>query len=152
MPLIEQLPHVNAALNLLATTLLILGYYNIRRRKEAVHKRLMVSSFVTSIAFLVCYLVYHGNVSSRRFPTSAPPLFRYGYYAMLASHVILAAMVPVLASITLYLGIRNDRARHRRWARWTFPIWLYVSITGVLVYFSLYWVYPAPAESPIIVE
>lgn len=142
------LPTVNAGLNLLATVLLLGGYWAIRRRREALHKGLMLTALGASVAFLACYLVYHVQVGSVRF--AGPPGVRVVYLAILASHVILAAAVPVLAVVTVYLGIADRRAAHRRWARWTYPIWLYVSVTGVVIYVMLYHVYPPAAEQTII--
>jgi uncharacterized membrane protein YozB (DUF420 family) len=141
MAIVHQLPHVNASLNLLATLFLVCGYICIRRRNEVAHRRLMLASFLTSVLFFTSYVIYHSHVPSKKFPSTAPGAARAGYCLLLASHVVLAATVPFLAARTLYLGLRDDRARHRRWARWTFPIWLYVSVTGVLVYSLLYWVY-----------
>jgi uncharacterized membrane protein YozB (DUF420 family) len=106
---------------------------------------MMLASFGTSILFLTCYLIYHFHVPSKKFPLTAPAGVRIGYLVLLASHVVLAATVPILASITIYLGLENRRVAHRRLARITFPIWLYVSVTGVLVYFLLYWVYAEAA-------
>jgi len=135
--------------------LLIWGYRLIkgRPRRETAHKRVMLTAFGVSIAFLVCYLVYHFNVGSVRF--TGPSDVRTVYLIILASHVVLAATVPVLAGMTIYLGYRDRRRQHVRWAKWTFPIWLYVSITGVVIYVMLYHLYPPdelapPAEARII--
>jgi len=142
--LVEILPHMNAALNALATLLLVIGYVQIKRRQEAAHKWTMLACFGVSAVFLACYLTYHFNIpgGSKRFPSYPPALVRYGYYALLLSHVLLAAAVPFLAVITIWLGLANRRVAHRKIAWWTFPIWLYVSITGVLVYLLLYQLYP----------
>lgn len=141
----HTLPHVNVSLNFAAGVLLIVGWTLIRRGRVQAHKWTMLSCFGVSVAFLVCYVIYHWQVGGgKRFPTGegAPPAaIRYAYLAMLASHIVLAAAVPFLAVITIYLGLRDRRAAHRRWARWTFPIWLYVSVTGVLVYLALYQIY-----------
>lgn len=136
--MVLYLPHVNAALNALATIFLCLGYLMIRRQHVRAHRNLMVACYVTSVVFFVSYVVYHVQVPSKPFPTGAPAVVRTVYYAILISHILLAITVPVLATTTLVLGLKDRRARHRRWARWTFPIWLYVSITGVLVYGLLY--------------
>jgi len=142
--LVPWLPHINAALNSVATVLLVIGYVQIRRRKVLAHKRTMLSAFAVSTLFLACYLLYHFQIEgSKRFPTYPPAAARYTYYFILLTHVVLAAAVPVLAVITIYLGLKDRRVAHRRIARWTFPIWLYVSITGVLVYLFLYQFYPA---------
>lgn len=133
------LPHVNASLNLLATVLLVVGYLLIRRRHESAHKWTMLACFGVSVLFLVSYLVYHAIAGSRKFPAEAAGMaVAIGYYILLASHVILAAVTPFVAIATIYFGLRDWRALHRRWAKITFPIWLYVSITGVLVYVMLY--------------
>ena len=138
-------PHVNASLNALAMVLLLVGYGLIKRGHEGAHRRTMVACFGVSVLFLACYLYYHIVVkagASTKFPDYPPTLVRYSYYLMLLSHILLAALVPFLALWTIYLGYRDQRTRHRRLARWTFPIWLYVSVTGVLVYLLLYQVYP----------
>ena len=140
---VEYLPHINAALNSLATVLLVAGYLLIRGRREVAHKWAMLSCFGVSVAFLACYLVYHAHVGSKQFPAEAPTAVRYGYYLILVSHIVLAAAVPFLAAATIYFGLRDQRVRHRRVARWTFPIWLYVSLSGVVVYALLYHLYPA---------
>lgn len=138
---LNDLPHVNALLNGLATALLLVGYALIKNRRERAHRNVMLSAFAVSTAFLTCYLVYHFGVDlAKKFP-GGPPL-SYVYYAILLSHVLLAMTVPVLAITTIYLGLKDRRARHLRWARWTFPIWLYVSVTGVVIYLMLYQLYP----------
>ena len=142
--IVEILPHVNASLNALATVLLIVGYVQIKRRQERAHKWTMLACFGVSVVFLACYLTYHFNIpgGSKRFPSYPPNAVRYSYYALLLSHVVLAAAVPFLAVITIWLGLADRRRAHARLAWWTFPIWLYVSITGVLVYLLLYQLYP----------
>lgn len=145
---VEQLPTVNASLNALAAVLLVVGWLLIKARREQAHKWAMLSAFAVSIVFLVCYLVYHFQVGSVRF--QGPPGVRSVYLAILLTHIVLAAAVPVLAVITIYYGLRDRRAAHRRIARWTFPIWLYVSITGVVIYVMLYHLYPPLQEGAII--
>ena len=140
--MVQLLPHVNATLNCIAASLLIAGILFIRRGRERAHRRAMISAFAVSVAFLISYLIYHSMTKHRPLGEQAPQLFRIGYYGMLLSHIVLAAIVPVLAIITIYLGLKDRRAAHRKLARWTFPIWIYVSITGVLVYVALYWLYP----------
>ena len=140
--MIEWLPHVNAALNSIATVLLVTGYVLIRQRRETAHKWTMFACFGVSCVFLACYLVYHYHAGSKRFPSYPADFIRYSYYTMLATHVVLAAAVPFLAVATIYLGLRDRRASHRRLARWTFPIWLHVSVTGVMVYVALYHFFP----------
>ncbi len=145
---VEQLPAVNATLNATAAVLLVAGWVLIKTRRERLHKWAMFTAFGVSIAFLACYLIYHFQVGSVKF--QGPANVRAFYLAMLASHVVLAATVPVLAGITIWLGVKDRRQKHRQLARWTFPIWLYVSITGVLIYVMLYHLYPAPAADSII--
>jgi uncharacterized membrane protein YozB (DUF420 family) len=145
---IDQLPTINATLNALAAILLMVGWVQIKTRHERAHKILMLSAFVVSIAFLTCYLVYHFQVGS--VPFHGPAGVRPVYYSILITHVILAMTVPFLAGTTIYLGLKDYRAKHRRLARWTFPIWLYVSVTGVVIYVMLYQLYPGAGETPII--
>ena len=145
-----DLPAVNAVLNGTATVLLVLGYVLIKSGREVAHKWTMLAAFAVSCVFLACYLVYHYIVGSVRFqgPAAVRPL----YYLILVSHILLAMTVPVLAALTIYRGLRDQREKHRRIARWTFPIWMYVSITGVVIYLLLYRVYPGPAAGLIIPE
>jgi protein SCO1/2/putative membrane protein len=130
------LPSVNAVLNATAAVLLIWGYTLIRRKRFAQHRRVMQTAFVVSCLFLVCYLVYHYQVGSVRFPKTG--VLKTIYLSILGTHTILAAAVPVLAIITLRRGLSARYDKHRRIARWTLPIWLYVSVTGVVVYLMLY--------------
>jgi uncharacterized membrane protein YozB (DUF420 family) len=133
---IQDLPAVNATLNALSGVLLVAGYVLMRQRRIEQHRKVMLAAFVTSSLFLVCYLVYHAQVGSVRFTRQG--FVRPLYYTILITHVTLAASVVPLALITLTRGLKGRFAQHRRIARWTFPIWLYVSITGVLVYVLLY--------------
>jgi uncharacterized membrane protein YozB (DUF420 family) len=137
---INDMPHVNAGLNALATAFLVTGYIFIRSKKIAQHKTCMISAGVVSAAFLACYLVYHFQVGSVKFAGVGP--IRQVYFFILITHVVLAAAVPVLAGITYYRAFRGQFDRHRRIARWTLPIWLYVSVTGVIVYLMLYHFFP----------
>jgi len=148
--IVPLLPHVNASLNALATVLLVAGYVLIKRRQEAAHKWTMLACFVVSVLFLASYLTYHYQLAgvSKRFPGYPPPAVRYTYYAILLTHVVLAATVPFLAVFTIYLGLADKRKAHRGLAWWAFPIWLYVSITGVIVYLMLYQIYPPSPERP----
>lgn len=142
--MVSYLPHVNASLNALAMGLLIAGWVAIKKRRISLHRNLMISSFAVSVVFLACYLVYHFNTTMlKRFPEYPPDLVRITYFFILTSHTILAAGVPFLAIATLYFAWRAQWARHVRIARWTFPIWLYVSVTGVMVYLMLYQIYPS---------
>jgi uncharacterized membrane protein YozB (DUF420 family) len=127
---------VNAVLNATAAVLLVWGYTLIRRRRIAQHRRVMQTAFVVSCLFLVCYLVYHYQVGSVRFPKTGA--IKTLYLSILGTHTLLAAAVPVLAIITLRRGLSARYDKHRRIARWTLPIWLYVSVTGVIVYLMLY--------------
>ncbi len=133
---VRDLPAVNAALNATAAVLLIWGYTLIRRRKIATHRKVMTAAFSVSILFLISYLVYHAQVGSVRFQRTGA--IRSVYLTILFTHTLLAAAVPVLAIITLRRALRGDYVRHRAIAVWTFPIWLYVSVTGVVVYWMLY--------------
>jgi uncharacterized membrane protein YozB (DUF420 family) len=133
---VRDLPAVNASLNATATVLLLYGYRLIRQGKREAHKKAMLAAFATSVVFLICYLVYHAQVGSMPFQKQGP--IRTAYFAILVSHVILAAFVPILAGVTLWRAFHDQFAQHRKIARWTFPIWLYVSVTGVIVYWMLY--------------
>ncbi len=132
----DRLPHLNAFLNLASLFLLLSGWVAIRRKRESMHARFMVSAFITSSLFLASYLLYHFNAGRK--PYAGPGGLRQVYLVILLSHSVLAAIVPPLAIATLVLAVRKRHARHRRLARWTLPIWLYVSITGVMVYGFLY--------------
>jgi uncharacterized membrane protein YozB (DUF420 family) len=138
---VHYLPTVNAVLNATAAVLLVIGWLLIKQRRETAHKRVMLTAFGVSIAFLTCYLIYHAQVGSVKF--TGPPPIRQIYLTILVTHVALAFTVPFLAARTIYLGLRDRRAEHRRLAQWTFPIWLYVSVTGVVIYVMLYFLYPA---------
>ena len=132
---VHPLATVNASLNATATVLLLAGYALVRKRRLVGHKRVMLSAFGVSVVFLVCYFAYHvWPVGAEATPFQGRGAIRTVYYAILVSHIVLAMVVAVLAPVTIWLGLRDSRARHRRVARWTFPIWLYVSVSGVLVY------------------
>jgi uncharacterized membrane protein YozB (DUF420 family) len=133
---VHDLPAVNASLNALSGVLLLCGYLLIRARRIALHRAFMIAAFATSSLFLICYLVYHAQVGSVPFPRQG--FVRPLYFTILITHVVLAASVPPLAIVTITRGLRGRYPQHRRVARWTFPIWMYVSITGVLVYVLLY--------------
>jgi uncharacterized membrane protein YozB (DUF420 family) len=130
------LPAVNASLNGLATVLLVLGYLLILLNRPVAHKWVMLAAFGVSVVFLGCYLVYHGYAGSK--PFTGTGLMRPVYFTVLISHIILAAAVPVLAGLTIYRGLTGQWEKHRGIARVTFPIWLYVSVTGVMIYVMLY--------------
>ena len=133
---VHDLPAVNASLNALSGVLLLIAYALIRARRIEQHRKVMIAAFATSSLFLVCYLVYHAQVGSVRFMREG--FVRPLYYTILITHVTLAATIVPLAIITLSRGLKARYPQHRRIARWTFPIWLYVSVTGVLVYVLLY--------------
>ena len=133
---IMDLPAVNATLNATATVLLIVGYLLIRRGRVAGHRAAMVAALGCSVLFLISYLTYHAEAGSRRFPGVG--WVKMFYLSILATHTALAAVVPFLAVVTVALAFRGDLDRHRRIARWTLPIWIYVSITGVVIYWMLY--------------
>lgn len=137
---ITDLAPVNAALNGTSAVLLVLAYVAIRGRRIELHKKLMLAAASTSAVFLACYLVYHAHVGSVRFTGQGP--VRTLYFAILITHTILAAAIVPLVLRTLYLGLRRRDAQHRRLARWSFPLWLYVSVTGVVIYVMLYRLYP----------
>jgi putative membrane protein len=134
--MISWLPAVNATLNAIAAVLLVCGYVMIKRGQWEVHRRFMLSAFATSALFLVSYVVYHANVGSK--PFGGQGAIRYVYFAILLTHVVLAALILPLALITLTHALRERFERHVPIARWTLPIWLYVSVTGVIVYLMLY--------------
>jgi uncharacterized membrane protein YozB (DUF420 family) len=140
---LTDLPTVNAVLNATSAVLLASGYGFIRRRQVGAHKLCMVAAFVTSTLFLASYLVYHYNVGSVRFPGEG--WIRPLYFAILITHTMLAVSIVPLALITLFRAWKADFTRHVRIARWTLPIWLYVSLTGVVIYLMLYQLYPRPA-------
>jgi uncharacterized membrane protein YozB (DUF420 family) len=153
----HPLVHLNAALNLLATLLLALGFWQIKRRREAAHGRIMIAALATSAAFLTSYLTYHFMVGRVEFTHQGA--VRYAYYAILISHVLLAFSVPFLAIAAALFGSRavgwgraadlssaeraQFRAKHIRVVRWAYPIWMYVSVTGVVVYAMLYHLWPS---------
>ena len=133
---VTDLPAVNATLNAISGILLLIAYAHIRARRIQQHRRFMIAAFVTSSLFLVCYLVYHAQVGS--VPFTRQGFVRPLYFTILITHVTLAATVVPLALVTLSRGLKARYPQHRRIARWTFPVWMYVSVTGVLVYVLLY--------------
>ncbi|MDA1184846.1 MAG: DUF420 domain-containing protein [Acidobacteria bacterium] len=136
---IADLPAVNATLNGLAAILLTTGYVMIRRGHRELHKRCMLAALTTSALFLVSYVVYHANAGSRPFPGEGA--IRVAYFAILITHVVLATAILPLALMTAARGLTNRFDQHVRLARWTLPIWLYVSVTGVVIYLMLYQMY-----------
>lgn len=142
------LPLVNASLNGLAFVLLLIGYWQIKRDQKEAHAHFMRAAFLVSAAFLVCYLYYHLRVLPLQggpTPYHGTGWKRVAYLVMLASHIILAAINLPMVLRVLWLAHKERWEAHRRWARWTFPIWVYVSLTGVLVYLVLYQWNPLPA-------
>ena len=136
---IADLPALNASLNALASVFLVTGYVLIRRGRRDAHKRCMLMALTTSALFLISYVIYHANAGS--VPFRGVGTIRVVYFAVLIPHVILAATILPLALVTATRGLRGDYSRHVRIARWTLPLWLYVSVTGVIVYLMLYHLY-----------
>jgi len=133
---LSDLPALNAFLNATAAVLLVIGYSLIRAGQIRRHRAVMISACVVSTLFLASYVIYHANIGSK--PFQGRGTIRIVYFTILLTHVILAAAVVPMALITLTRGLRSRFDRHVRIARWTFPIWLYVSVTGVIVYLMLY--------------
>lgn len=132
-----NLAPVNAALNATAAALLVWGWVLIRGGRREAHRRVMLAAFSVSVLFLISYLTHHYSIGgSRRFAGTGP--IRTVYFTVLLTHTVLAAIVPFLAVITLSRGLKARYPAHRAIARWTLPIWLYVSVTGVVVYWMLY--------------
>jgi len=138
MTFTEALPTINACLNGTATVLLTLGFICIKSGKTVSHRVSMVSAFLVSVVFLAFYLLHKYLVQGVHTPFAGEGFWRSFYYGMLISHIILAIVIVPLILRTLSLAISGQYERHRAWARWTFPIWYYVSVTGVLVYCFLY--------------
>lgn len=132
----SRLPALNAVLNSISALLLLFGYYFIRRQEIGRHRLCMALAFVTSCFFLASYLVYHYEVGS--VPFTKQGWVRPLYFTILITHIVLAAFVPFLAIKTLYHAWKGEFQKHRRIAKWTWPIWMYVSVTGVAVYVMLY--------------
>lgn len=132
---VKALPAVNAVLNSLTAVFLVLGYYFIRRKDVAKHRAMMGMAFLLGSLFLVSYVAYHSQVESVKFGGNGA--IRYVYYFILLTHIVLAAITVGLVLFTLYFALTEQFQKHRRIARWTYPIWLYVSVTGVIVYFMI---------------
>jgi len=143
---IHDLPAVNASLNGLSAVFLTAGFVFIRRKNKVAHRNCMVAAFGTSVVFLACYLTYHGYLAIvlREGPTRFlhPLWFRPIYLTILISHSILAAVIVPMILVTLYRAKKERFELHKKIARWTWPLWMYVSVTGVIVYFLLYQVFP----------
>lgn len=140
---VTDLPALNAALNATSTSLLIAGYLYIRRQRPVAHRNCMLAACVTSLAFLTSYLIYHAHVGHTRF--TDPAWFRPFYLGLLFTHVLGAIVILPLVLLTLGRALRARFEQHRRIARWTWPLWIYVSVTGVLIYWLLYHVFPQGA-------
>jgi uncharacterized membrane protein YozB (DUF420 family) len=138
---ISSLPHLNATLNFTSFVCLSLGYYFIRQGNRAAHKRCMLGAITASAVFLASYLVYHFNYPTTQFKGTGPA--RPVYFFILGTHIILAAAIVPLVIITLSHALREKFPQHRKIARWTLPLWWYVSVTGVLVYLMLYHLFPS---------
>ena len=132
---VSKLPLLNASLNGMTTILLVIGYILIRKKKRQQHKNIMLTAFGTSAAFLVSYVIYHWFKSGPKQYTGAFPEI---YFFILITHIILAAIIIPLALITLYRGWSDQLKKHRKIAKITLPLWLYVSVTGVVIYWMLY--------------
>ena len=143
---LQDLPMINAVLNSCSALLLLAGYVAIKRDQKERHKRCMVSALITSTLFLTCYVIYH--VGMQRVYGSAhtrfvdPAWFRPWYLALLASHLLLAIAIVPMVLMTVYHAIRGNFEKHRKIARWTWPCWMYVSVTGVVIYLLLYRIFP----------
>ena len=139
--IIPWLPHFQALLNTIATLLLATGWYYIRRQQRSRHRNCMVGALIVSSIFMTSYLTYHAAVGYM--PFAGQGLIRPFYFTLLASHVVLAAAIVPLVLITAWFAMRADFTRHPRIARWTLPLWLYVSVSGVVIYLLGFHVYPA---------
>jgi uncharacterized membrane protein YozB (DUF420 family) len=136
---VSDLPALNATLNATAAVLLAVGWILIRRGRIAQHRAVMIAAFCTSVLFLISYLTYHAQIGSKHFPGTGA--VRIVYFTILLTHTVLAATIVPLVLITLSRGLKRRDARHRAIARWTMPLWMYVSVTGVVVYLMLYRLY-----------
>ena len=143
---IQDLPLINACLNGLATLFLTLGFIFIKRGNKIAHRNCMVSAFVTSAVFLACYLTYHFSTGATRFVE--PEWFRPIYLVLLFTHVVLAVVILPLIFMTFSRALKERFEQHKKIARWTWPLWMYVSITGVLIYLLLYQIFPQPKPAP----
>jgi putative membrane protein len=133
---LSDFPALNASLNATTAAFLLAGYAAIRSRRIRLHRACMIGAFTTAVVFLCCYLWYHAHAGSKPFQGQGP--VRTLYFAILLSHTVLATAIVPLAIVTLRRGLKNRHPAHERLARWTLPIWLYVSVTGVAVYWMLY--------------
>lgn len=143
MSAVQFFPPLNASLNALSGIFLLIGYVLIRQKRIRLHKRFMLAACTSSVVFLICYITYHtirGGVVTR---FAGEGMWRTIYLGILTSHTILAVVILPLAILSVWNGLKNRVPQHRRVARWTFPLWMYVSVSGVLVYFFLYHWFPS---------
>ncbi|MBI5770689.1 MAG: DUF420 domain-containing protein [Verrucomicrobia bacterium] len=140
---VRDIPALNASLNALATVLITIGFLLIKTGRKEAHRKVMMAAMVVSAVFLVGYVTHKALVRGVHTPFGGAGAIRTVYYVMLFTHIVLAAAIGYLVPRTFLLALRGDYDRHRAWAKWTFPIWYYVSVTGVLVYFFLYQWWPA---------
>jgi putative membrane protein len=143
MTAVQFFPPVNASLNALSGVFLLIGYVLIRQKRIQLHKRFMLAACTSSVLFLICYVTYHSIRGGVVTTFAGTGFWRTFYLTMLTSHTILAVVILPLAIVTVYNGLKMRVPQHRRVARWTFPLWMYVSVTGVLVYFFLYHWFPS---------
>ena len=143
---VHDLPAVNATLNGLSAFLLATGFVCIKRKNMAAHRACMIAAFSTSVLFLIFYLTYHYLGGFTKFQN--PPWFRSWYFTLLASHTILAVVIVPLILVTLSRALKKRFEFHKKIARWTWPLWMYVSVTGVAVYLILYQIFPQTAATP----
>lgn len=136
---IANLPHFNVSLNASAAIIISLAYYFIKTGNPYAHRNCMVSAMTISVVFLISYLTYHASVGY--IPFKGQGMVRPFYFTLLASHVILAALLAPMIAVTAFHAIKGNFDKHKRIARWTLPVWLYVSVTGVLIYFLVFHVY-----------
>jgi putative membrane protein len=137
---VSDLPLLNAFLNTASTVLLLVGHQFIRRGNRAHHKKMMLGAFTTSILFLISYIVYHVARGAQHF--GGDGLIRPIYFLILGTHTILAAALVPMVLTTLFRALKGEYEKHRKIAEWTYPVWLYVSVTGVIIYLMLYQIFP----------
>jgi len=143
MPEIQDLPHITAALNALTAVFLVIGYVHIRQGRRAAHKKAMLTAVAVAVLFLIVYVIYHLNSGLARF--GGVGVVRYVYFTLLIIHVIGAVVLVPLVPVTLYRALRGRFDAHKRLARWTWPLWMFVSVSGVVVYVMGFHLYPMAA-------
>ena len=139
---VSELPALNATLNATATVFLLVGYYFVRTGRKLAHRNCMVAAFIVSCVFLTTYVLHKILMHGVHTPFGGAGFWKNFYYGMLASHIFLAMVIVPLILVTMTHAIKARHEKHRAWARWSFPLWLYVSVTGVLAYFMLYQWFP----------